>query len=311
MRLPPFGFGAAPIGNLFTAVGDEEARAAVDAAWEAGIRYYDTAPHYGLGLSERRLGEALRGRSGYVLSTKVGRRLVPGPLARDSEGFDVVAGLRRVWDFSRDGVLRSLEESLVRLGLDRVDLVLVHDPDEHMDQALREAYPALASLRDQGVVRAVGVGVNQWQAPLRFVRETDVDVVLLANRYTLLDRSGLPLLEACAERGVQVIAAGVFNSGLLATDTPSGTFDYAPAPQPLVERARALAAACARHGVSLPQAAMAFPLRHPAVTSVLVGARSAAEVRRNAELWRRPVPDTLWADLAEAAHAGTKIQPSP
>lgn len=298
MKYPDLGFGAASIGNLFSAITDEQARAAVDAAWESGVRLFDTAPHYGLGLSERRLGAALRDRTGYVLSTKVGRRLVPADPAPDTEGFDVVSGLRRVWDFSRDGVRRSLEESLVRLGTDHVDVALIHDPDDHEEQALAEAYPALAELRSQGVVKAIGVGMNQWRIPARFVAETDIDVVMLAGRYTLLDQSGLPLLDACAERGVRVLAAGVFNSGLLATAEPAGTFDYRPAPAELVERARRLAKVCERHGVTLPQAAMAFPLRHPAVASVVLGARSAAEVRENAALRAVPVPEELWAELA-------------
>lgn len=298
IQLPRHGLGTAPIGGLFQEVTDEQAKATIDAAWAGGIRLFDTAPHYGLGLSERRLGAALAGRSGYVLSTKVGRLLVPSSRGgRDDEGFDVPATYERVWDFSRDGVRRSLEESLGRLGLPQVDLVLIHDPDADVDQAIAEAYPALAELRAQGVVKAIGVGMNQWQAPLRFVQETDVDVVMLAGRYTLLDQSGLPLLDACAERGVRVLAAGVFNSGLLATPEPSGTFDYAPAPSPIIERARRLAAICERHGVRLPQAAMAFPLRHPAIAAVVLGARTPEEVRTNADLRQRPVPDALWHDL--------------
>ncbi|WP_031160596.1 aldo/keto reductase [Streptosporangium roseum] len=305
LSVSEYGFGAAPIGNLFTAVSDAEAGAAVDAAYDAGFRLFDTAPHYGLGLSERRLGAALAGRprDSYTLSTKVGRLLVPaptgGPAGRDDQGFDVPADLRRVWDFSRDGVRRSLEESLDRLGLDAVDIVLIHDPDDHWEQAVSEAYPALAELRDQGVVKAVGVGMNQSEMLARFVRETGVDMVMLAGRHTLLDQSGEEeLLPLCQERGVSVVAAGVFNSGLLATHDPSGTYDYAPAPAPLLARARRIAAVCESHGVTLPQAALAFPLRHPAVASVVVGARSAAEVARNAALTARPVPEDLWAELA-------------
>lgn len=300
IELPRHGFGAAPIGNLFQEVTDEQARATVDAAWESGVRLFDTAPHYGLGLSERRLGAALADRSGYVLSTKVGRLLVPSPSpsGRDQEGFDVPAELQRVWDFSRDGVRRSLEESLDRLGLPAVHIALIHDPDDHVEQALAEAYPALAELRAEGVVRAIGLGMNQWQVPLRFVEETDIDVVMLAGRYTLLDQSGLPLLDACVERGVKVLAAGVFNSGILATPKPSGTYDYQPAPAPLVERATRIAEVCERHGVSLPQAAMAFPLRHPAVATVVLGARTPEEVTTNATLWSSPVPEALWEELS-------------
>lgn len=299
IELPRHGMGGAPLGNLFEAVPEEQARATVDAAWESGVRLYDTAPHYGLGLSERRLGAALAGRSGYVLSTKVGRLLTPAPPGdgRDDEGFDVPAVYRREWDFSGDGVRRSLEDSLVRLGLPAVHVALIHDPDDHVDQAIEEAYPALAELRDQGVVQAIGVGMNQWEAPLRFVRETGIDVVMLAGRYTLLDQSGLPLLDACAERGVRVLAAGVFNSGILATPEPAGTFNYQPAPTPLVERARRIAQVCDRHGVTLPQAALAFPLRHPAVTTIVVGARAPQEIQANAALWSRSVPEALWSDL--------------
>jgi D-threo-aldose 1-dehydrogenase len=258
-------------------------------------------PHYGLGLSERRLGAALRERprGDYVLSTKVGRLLVPHPGGgRDDEGFDVAATHRRVWDFSRDGVLRSLEQSMERLGLGSVDIALIHDPDRHWKEAVSEAYPALAELRDQGVVKAVGVGMNQWRMLADFVRETDLDVVMLAGRYTLLDQSAASeLLPLCLDRGVQVLAAGVFNSGLLATHDPHGTYDYAPAPPELLDRARRIARVCERHGVTLPQAALAFPFRHPAVASVIVGARSAAEVTRNAALAAAPVPQALWSDL--------------
>ncbi|NUR86885.1 MAG: aldo/keto reductase [Nonomuraea sp.] len=295
--LPRHGFGAAPIAGLYQAVSPDQARATVDAAWEAGVRLFDTAPHYGLGLSERRLGDALRGRSGYVLSTKVGRLLVPGERGPDPDGFDLVSDLRREWDFSRDGVLRSLEESLVRLAVPRIDVALIHDPDDHVEQALDEAYPALAELRDQGVIGAVGVGMNQWRIPERFVREADLDVVMLAGRYTLLDQSGLPLLDLCAERGVRVLAAGVFNSGMLATPEPGATFDYLPAPEPLVARAREIAKIGSRYGVSLPQAAMAYPLRHPAVASVVLGARSPEEVRENAALWSQEIPEDFWAEL--------------
>ncbi|MFI7689226.1 aldo/keto reductase [Nonomuraea sp. NPDC049655] len=296
--LPRVGLGGAPLGNLYQAVSGEQARATVDAAWDSGVRLFDTAPHYGLGLSERRLGAALAQRSGYVLSTKVGRLVVPSRVRDDDEMFDVPVGLGREWDFSADGVRDSLEDSLARLGLPEIDIALIHDPDDHLEQALAEAYPALAELREQGVVKAIGVGMNQWQAPLRFVRETGVDVVMLAGRYTLLDQSGLPLLDECAERGVRVLAAGVFNSGLLATPAPSGTFDYAPAPAPLLDRATRIAAVCERHGVSLPQAAMAFPLRHPAVASIVLGARAPEEVLANAALWARPVPEELWLELA-------------
>ncbi|MCF6472277.1 aldo/keto reductase [Nonomuraea sp. MG754425] len=297
--LPLHGLGGAPLGNLYDTVAEEQARATVDAAWESGVRLYDTAPHYGLGLSERRMGAALADRSGYLLSTKVGRLLRPKASGngRDDDVFEVSGDLERVWDFSRDGVRASLDDSLARLGLPAVDIALIHDPDDHVDQAIAEAYPALAELRDEGRVRAIGVGMNQWQAPLRFVRETGIDVVMLAGRYTLLDQSGLPLLDECAERGVQVLAAGVFNSGILATHEPSGTYNYLPAPEDLLARAARIARVCERHDVTLPHAAMAFPLRHPAISTIVLGARTAEEVTRNAELCSRPVPEELWAEL--------------
>ncbi|MEV0621244.1 aldo/keto reductase [Nonomuraea sp. NPDC050404] len=306
--LPRHGFGGAPIGNLYDEVADEQARATVDAAWESGVRLYDTAPHYGLGLSERRMGAALAGRSGYVLSTKVGRLLRPKASGngRDDDVFEVSGDLERVWDFSRDGVRASLDDSLDRLGLPAVDIALIHDPDDHVDQAIGEAYPALAELRAEGRIRAIGVGMNQWQAPLRFVRETDIDVVMLAGRYTLLDQSGLSFLDECARRGVKVLAAGVFNSGILATHEPSGTYNYAPAPDELMARARRIAQVCERHDVTLPHAAMAFPLRHPAIATIVLGARAPEEVRRNAELWSRPVPDALWEDLASEGLVSAK-----
>ncbi|MBB5956615.1 D-threo-aldose 1-dehydrogenase [Saccharothrix tamanrassetensis] len=307
ITLPPLGFGAAPIGNLYAPVEEEDALAAVAAAWDAGVRYFDTSPHYGLGLSERRLGAALatRPRNSYVVSTKVGRVLEPVSGDGDdlANGFAVPATHRRVWDFGADGVRRSLESSLDRLGLDRVDLALLHDVDlnpSQRDRAASEGLAALADLRDQGVVRAIGVGLNHWEMAEWFVRETVIDAVILAGRYTLLEQSAVAsFLPLCEERGVAVVAAGVFNSGLLARpEVPDdATYDYAAAPPELIARARRIAAVCGRHGVSLPQAAIQFPSRHPAVVSVLVGARSAEEVRVNAEYAASPVPAGLWEDL--------------
>jgi D-threo-aldose 1-dehydrogenase len=301
--------GGAAIGNLFTEVTADDARAAVDAAWAGGIRTFDTAPHYGLGLSERRLGSALRDRprDEYVISTKVGRLLQPAdpPYGRDQEGFAVPADHRRVFDFSADGVRRSLADSLRRLGLDRIDIALIHDPDDHGEQALREAYPALEKLRDEGCVRAIGVGMNQAAMLTRFVIETDVDVVLIAGRYTLLDRSAADeLLPAALDRGVSVIAAGVFNSGLLAAPAPGATYDYRAAPGSLIEAARRLEAACARFGVPLRAAAARYPLAHPAVASVLIGARSAAEISDAVNLRELAIPAQLWDVLAAGGDRG-------
>ena len=197
-------------------------------------------------------------------------------------------------------MLRSLESSLRRLGVSRIDIAYVHDPDEHIDQAITEAIPALAELRDQGVIGAVGVGMNQWQAPLRMIQETDLDVVMLAGRWTLLDRSGAPLLAACAERDVAVVAAAPFNSGLLARDWPEADmrFDYGRPSQEILARARSLAGICRRHGTRLPAAALQFPLRHPAVTSVAAGLRTAGEADSALQLLAEPVPEAAWAELA-------------
>ncbi|KAA2266610.1 aldo/keto reductase [Solihabitans fulvus] len=302
------GLGTSPLGNLYTEVTDREARAVVDAAWEAGIRIFDTAPHYGLGLSERRLGAALkdRPREEFVVSTKVGRLLVPNPDGAgrldDGDSFAVPAIWRREWDFSADGVRRSLESSLDRLGLDRVDVVYLHDPDDHWEQAAGEAIPLLAELREQGVIGSIGAGMNQWQMLAKFVCESDVDSVLLAGRYTLLEQSALAeLLPLCAERGVDVLAAGLFNSGLLARhEVPDDAhYDYRTAPADVVDRARRIAAVCARHDTTLPAAALWFPFGHPAVTGALIGARTAAELRANVAAFAAPPPPGLWADLRD------------
>lgn len=305
MEVTPLGLGGAPLGNLYTAIDDEQAAATVDAAWDGGIRFFDTAPHYGLGLSERRLGAALRGRprDEYVVSTKVGRLLVPNPGGagrRDDDIFDVPADRRREWDFSADGVRRCLEQSLDRLGLDRVDVLFIHDPEGHADVAVREAYPALHELRSQGVVRAIGVGSCNWQVVHRFVTETELDVVMLAGRYTLLEQPALDsLLPACLERGVSVLNVGVFNSGLLATDRPHEGlhYEYGRVPRDVLDRARAIAAVCARHATPLPAAALAFAAAHPAVAAVVSGAQTPEQVRRNIELAASPPPAELWADL--------------
>lgn len=305
MAFTELGFGAAQLGNLNRETTDEASAAAVDAAWDAGIRVFDTAPHYGLGLSERRLGAALRGRprDEYVLSTKVGRLLEPTPERageQDEHGFHVPATHRRVWDFSRDGILRSLEASLERLGLDRVDVVYLHDPDDHLEQAATEGMDALVALRDEGVVGAIGAGMNQSAALAELVRRSDVDVVMLAGRYTLLDQGALDdLLPLALERGVGVVAAGVYNSGLLsrAEVQADAHFDYLPASDELVARARALAERCAAHGVTLPDAAVQLPLRHPAVVSVVLGTRTAEQVREGVRRASAPIPQALWREL--------------
>jgi D-threo-aldose 1-dehydrogenase len=300
-----FGFGAAPIGNLYTAIDDETAVGAVEAAWTAGVRYFDTAPHYGLGLSEQRLGKALAGRprAEYRISTKVGRLLVANdaPTGSDLEagGFAVPDALTRVRDYSRDATLRSIEASLDRLGTDHIDIVYVHDPEDHLAEATAGAIPTLITLRDQGVIGAVGAGMNFWQPLLRIVAETDIDAVMLAGRWTLVDRSAQPLLEACVQRGVSVVAAAPFNSGLLAAPWPAdgAYFDYAPASDDVLARARSLAEICRRFGTTLPHAAVQFPLRHPAVASVVAGVRTAAQAGADARWATSELPEELWAAL--------------
>ncbi|MFI9611674.1 aldo/keto reductase [Streptomyces sp. NPDC052023] len=305
MTLPRgLGFGAAGIASLYTEVTDEQAHDAVSAAWRRGIRYYDTAPHYGLGLSERRLGAALREhpRGEYTVSTKVGRRLEPGADAGDdlANGFAVPATHRRVWDFTADGVRRTLDGSLERLGLDRVDIVYLHDPDDHAESAFRDGYPALEKLRSEGVVGAIGVGMNQAEMLTRFVRDTDVDVVLCAGRWTLLDQSArTALLPTAVERGVCVVVGGAFNSGLLADPRPGATYNYVEAPAVLLDKAVRMEEAARRHGITLRAAALAFCMAHPAVSSVLVGARSADEVDDCADQFATPVPAAFWLELRE------------
>lgn len=309
ISLTELSFGAAAIGNLYRATSEDEARGAVAAAWAAGVRYFDTAPHYGLGLSERRLGKALADypRDQVVVSTKVGRLLVPNPgrqHQRDQEGFDVPATSVRIRDYSGDGVRRSLEESLIRLGLDQVDIVYVHDPDDAWKQALHEAVPALVALREEGVIRAIGVGMNQAEMLAAFTMQTDIDLVMLAGRYTLLEQDALDsVMGAALARGVKIVNAGVFNSGLLAHDVPlaDATYDYKPAPPELIQRATRIAEVCRDYGVSLPAAAAQFSLLHPAVVSVTIGCRTAAQVRRNVDLFAEHVPRQLWEDLQDRA----------
>jgi D-threo-aldose 1-dehydrogenase len=303
------GFGGSTLGNLYEPVDDETALAAVTAAWDGGIRYFDTAPHYGLGLSERRLGRGLRDRprEQYTLSTKVGRLLVPNPSPTGSDlaagGFAVPDDLTRVRSYSRDGVLRSLESSLERLGLDRVDVVYVHDPEDYMDAAITEAVPALVELREQGVVGAIGAGMNHVEPLRRFVKESDVDLVMVAGRWTLVDQRAEPLLNECSEAHVGVVVAAPFNSGLLACSSPAAnaTFDYDAAPANVLDVARACAAACERHGAELPAAALQFPLRHPAVVSVVSGMRTGAQVESNLAWMAAEIDARLWAELPAPA----------
>lgn len=305
---PILSFGSAPIGNLFREVDEAEALDAIEAAWETGVRYFDTAPHYGLGLAERRVGQALSAhpRNEYVLSTKVGRLLAPTndyPGENDlADGFMVPKDFVRVYDYSGDAVKRSIEASLKRMNTDYIDIVFVHDPDDHYEQALNGAFPALSKLRDEGVIKSFGSGMNQAEMLTDFVRHTDLDVIMLAGRYTLLEQHSLDnLLPLAAERNVSIVAAGVFNSGLLSKNRPSAdaTYNYAPAPQELIAKVNAIADVCEAHGVSLPAAAAQFPLGHETVANICLGARNREQVERNAQLFDVEIPKALWTDLRD------------
>jgi D-threo-aldose 1-dehydrogenase len=303
------GYGAAAVGNLYRAVDDESARKLLDAAWDAGIRYYDTAPHYGLGLSERRLGEMLqrRPREEFVVSTKVGRLLVPDPdgaARRDDDIFEVPADHRRVWDFSEAGLRRSLEDSLGRLGLDSVDVLYLHDVErsgKDVAEVVDSGVAALARLREEGLVRAIGVGTADLGAVERAVRTDAIDLVMLPGRYTLLEAPGKDVVALCQERGVDIVNVAVFNSGLLATPEPSEAshYEYREVPPDKLRRAQDLARTCRELGVDLPTAALQFSARHPAVVSVVVGADTPEQIRQNARRMRSPVPEELWQVLAD------------
>jgi D-threo-aldose 1-dehydrogenase len=295
-------FGGAPIGGLYAPVRDETAAATLQAAWDAGIRAFDTAPHYGVGLSERRIGDFLAGRprGEFVVSTKVGRRLVPatGPVDGAEQFYDTPA-LSRVRDYTADGALRSLEDSLRRLRLDRADIALIHDPDDHLAEALDGAYSALARLRADGTLGAIGVGVNSTSVAEWFVARCDLDCVLVAGRYTLLDDSAAAsLFPLCLARGVAVLAAGVFNGGILAVPADGARYDYAPAAPAVLARARRIAEVCARYEIPVAAAAVRYVLRHPAVTAAVVGARTPQEIRADAAYLSQAVPEALWAELA-------------
>ncbi len=308
------GFGSAPLGNLYRAIGNEQALQTLQEAWKQGIRYFDTAPLYGFGVAETRVGSFLREmpRDDFVLSTKVGRILRRcAPEARDGIGkFFDVPSRQMVYDYSYDGVMRSLDISFERLGLDRVDVALCHDIDifthgsaeacaartqEFLDGGVR----ALSDLRSQGVVGAIGIGVNEWQVSETVARQTDVDLFLLAGRYTLLEQESLDsFLPLCERKGTGVIIGGPFNSGILATGPkPGAWFNYAPATPQILQRVASIEAVCAAHGVALRDAALQFPLMHPAVVAVIPGAITPAEVRGNAQSIATPIPEALWADL--------------
>ncbi|MFK7874324.1 MAG: aldo/keto reductase [Paracoccaceae bacterium] len=315
LTLTELGFGTAPLGNLYRAISDADARATLDAAWDGGVRYFDTAPLYGLGLSETRLNPFLRDkpRDDYVLSSKVGRLIQPcAPEHRAGIGkWFEVPQRREQFDYSYDGVMRSFEHSFSRLGVDRIDILYVHDlcifshgSKEISDMRIEEffagrGYDAMISLRDQGVIRAIGGGVNEWQVCQTLAERGDFDLFLMAGRYTLLEQTALDsFLPLCEQRGIGIVTGGPYNSGILATGAKPGAFyNYDPAPQPILDRVRAIEAVCQDHNVRLVDAAFQFPLLHPAHVSVIPGAQSADETRANVAAAQAEIPADLWADL--------------
>ena len=295
------GLGSAPLGGLFEPLTDRAAEATIAQAWSLGVRFFDTAPLYGFGLAERRIGRFLREqpRDSFVISTKVGRLLRAGSPAPAEDGHYKGTPVERpVFDYSYDGVMRSVEESLDRLGLDRVDILLVHDPDAHYDASVSGAFRALQRLRDDGTVRAIGAGMNQSEMLARFAEVVPVDCFLLAGRYTLLDQGALrTLFPLCRARNISIILGGIYNSGILANPRTGAKFNYEDADPSLIARAQELEALCREHETELKAAAIQFVLAHPAVTVALQGARSAEEASENIAMAELPVPQSFWREL--------------
>lgn len=297
-----FGLGTAPLAGLYEAVPDDQALAVISTAWNAGIRHFDTAPLYGFGLAETRLGKALqqKPREEFVLASKVGRLLRAGAPPERGQNFRGTPPVNPVFDFSYDGVMRSVDESLERLQLERIDILHIHDPDNHYEEAIHGAYKALDRLRSEGVIKAVGAGMNQAEMLTRFAREGEFDCFLLAGRYTLLDQVALDeLLPTCVERGIAIIAAGVYNSGILADPKPGARYNYTAAPAALLERARKIRAVCDSHGVPLKAAALQFPLGHPSVACVVVGCRSVDQLDESIRMFEVDLPPALWQELKQ------------
>ena len=307
----PFAFGASSLGNLYQAMDDDVAQATVDAAWNAGVRLFDAAPFYGFGLSEIRLGTTLasKPRESFLLSTKVGRVLVPGRAA-DACGFVDPLPSTPVFDYSYDGVMRSFEASLGRLGLDRIDVLLMHDlgqrthgrnHDRMAAAALDGGFRAMTELRDTGCVAAIGLGVNETEICRQCVDRVDLDILLVANRYSLLDPSGDAFFRSCRDRGIGIIAAGVFSSGILATGTRNGAayHDYAPASSAVRDRVARIEAVCDTYGVRLGAAALQFVAAHPAVTLPMIGAASSAQVEECVAMMDDPIPPAFWIDIRD------------
>jgi D-threo-aldose 1-dehydrogenase len=311
VELTALGCGGTAMGNLFASVTDENAMATAQTAYAAGVRYFDTAPIYGHGLSEHRFGTVFRsfGDTAFSVSTKVGFRLIPARGADPAAGlfYDVPPFVQRM-DYSYDGTMRSFEDSLHRLGRDRVDILFLHDLDRrklgdryplHFKEAMSGAYQALLELREQKAVRAIGCGLNEWQACEDFARAGDFDCFLLAGRYTLLDQGSLDsFLPLCEERGIGIVLGGPYNSGILSTGAvPGALYDYAPATTDILNRVSDIQAVCAQYNVSLKSAALQFPLHHPAITSVIPGMRHPQEVGENVDLFERTIPVGFWQEL--------------
>jgi D-threo-aldose 1-dehydrogenase len=304
VKVTRLGFGSVPLGGLYKDLTEEQADATVRRVIELGINYFDTAPIYGFGKAETRLGRELSklNRDSLVVATKVGYTLMPDEGGRDEKVFHRfvnVPPVRAIFDYSYDGLMRTFEGSLERLQLSRVDILNIHDPDHNWREAIDVAYPTVHKLRSEGVVSAIGVGMNQAEMLTRFARECDFDCLLVAGRYTLIDHTGLrELLPVCEQKGIRVIIGGPYNSGILATGArPGATYNYLDAPPTIVERVAAIEAVCARHGVPLKAAALQFPLAHPAVAAIIPGGRSAAEVQENFQLLSKKIPDDFWAEL--------------
>ena len=299
LTVSQLGVGTAPLGGLFSTVSEDEADQLVARAFELGTTYFDTAPFYGHGSSERRIGRSLsrQPRDSFRLSTKVGRVLDPGESTEPNEYVDLDPFIPR-FDYSPAGIRRSFESSLERLGIDSIDILYIHDPDDHLDQAIGEAYPELEKMRSEGLVTSIGVGTNLAEIALRFVRETDIDVALVAGRFTVLDQIALAefLPEALA-RDVSVLGAGVFNSGVLVNPVEGATYNYAPASQEILTKARAIGEIVASHRVSIESVGLQFPLRHPAIKAVVTGVRTAHELDTNVAAFDVDVPEALWSDL--------------
>lgn len=294
------GLGTAPLAGLFEAVPENQALAVIERSWEAGIRFYDTAPLYGHGLAEIRVGKALRRkpREELTLASKVGRLLRAGAPPEPGQAFVGTPPVNPMFDFSYDGAMRSVDESLERLQLGRIDILHIHDPDDHYDEALNGAYRALDRLRSDGVIGAVSAGMNQAEMLTRFAREANFDCFLLAGRYTLLEQGALKeLLPVCLDKGVAVIAGGVYNSGVLADPKPGAHYNYQAAPPELIERAQRIGAVCGRHGVPIKAAAIQFPLGHPAVACVVVGCRSVAQLDESIAMFELAIPPAMWQEL--------------